>query len=156
MEKRRKTPSFAGLSPASPISSRIKARNRSRDTKAELCLRSALWKAGLRYRKNVQDLPGKPDLVFPRARVVVFCDGDFWHGRNWEVLRQRLAVRANADYWRAKIAANRERDERTTLRLEAEGWTVLRFWETDIARDPGTAVQIVSDAVRRRCGDRSG
>src|SRR5437879_6384164 len=75
-----KSPSFKGLKPASEASSRAKRGNRRRDTLQEMLLRRELWKMGLRYRKNVETMPGKPDLVFPGARVVVFCDGDFWHG----------------------------------------------------------------------------
>ena len=91
---------------------------------------------GLRYRKNVRSLPGKPDIVFKRARVAVFCDGDFWHGRHWPVRRAKLSMGANAEYWLAKIEANMERDLRHTQTLEQMGWRVTRLWETDIKRDP--------------------
>ncbi|MBI5617507.1 MAG: very short patch repair endonuclease [Gammaproteobacteria bacterium] len=106
----RKTPSFAGFSPSSPASSRAMRGNRKRDTKPEMLLRRALWRAGYRYRLHVSGLPGRPDLVFPRARVAVFCDGDFWHGRDWLVLREKLERRANPGYWIPKIEMNIRRD----------------------------------------------
>jgi DNA mismatch endonuclease (patch repair protein) len=133
-------------------SSRIKQRNRSRDTRAELLLRKELWRHGFRYRLHAPDLPGKPDIVIRRARVVVFCDGDFWHGRRWKQRRAKLARGANAPYWTAKIAANVARDRRNTRALVREGWLVVRLWETDILRDPASAVKRVETAVLSRIG----
>ena len=104
--------------------------NRSKHTKPEILLRKALWARGLRYRLHAKDLPGKPDIVFRRAWVVVFCDGDFWHGRDWEQRRAKLADGANPDYWINKIASNRERAVHQSQELEAAGWLVLRFWES--------------------------
>ena len=95
----RKAPSFDGLQPASKAASRAKRANRKKDSRHEVLLRRELWKLGVRYRKYVAKLPGNPDLVFRGARVVVFCDGDFWHGRNWDQLRAALGRRHNADYW---------------------------------------------------------
>jgi DNA mismatch endonuclease (patch repair protein) len=142
-----KVPRFSSFKPTSATASRIKQQNRSRDTKAEVLLRKELWRRGLRYRLHVPDLPGKPDIVFRRARVVVFCDGDFWHGRDWRVRLEKLARGANAPYWTAKIAANVARDRRNTRLLRAAGWTVLRLWETDILRDLGRAARRVEEAV---------
>jgi DNA mismatch endonuclease (patch repair protein) len=142
-------PRFTNFKAASETTSRIKKRNRSRDTKAEMTLRKELWRLGLRYRLHASDLPGKPDIVFRRARVAVFCDGDFWHGRGWRQRRQKLARGSNAAYWMAKIAANLSRDRRNTRLLRAAGWNVLRFWETDILRDVASAVDQVASAVAR-------
>ena len=138
-----KVPRFTNFTPASETASRIKQRNRSRDTRAEVLLRKELWRRGLRYRLHASDLPGKPDIVFRSARVVVFCDGDFWHGRRWHHRREKLARGANAPYWTAKIAANVARDRRNTRALQRSGWTVIRLWETDILRDGGRAVDRV-------------
>jgi DNA mismatch endonuclease (patch repair protein) len=134
-------PRFTGLSAASARSSTTKRRNRKRDTKPELLLRVALWRMGLRYRLDAADLPGRPDIVFLRPRLAVFVDGDFWHGRNWEERKQRLANGRNASYWIAKIGYNRERDARNTRLLLDDGWRVLRLWETDIRRDVSACVR---------------
>src|SRR5690348_4254231 len=114
----RKAPSFTGLKPASAAASRAKRSNTRVDTKHELLLRRELWRLGLRFRKNVKTLLGKPDIVFSRARVVVFCDGDFWHGRKWRELKPKLDQGTNAAYWSAKIATNIDRDNRNTALLE--------------------------------------
>jgi len=144
----RKTPCFNGLSPASKKSSLAKSRNTRRDTQHEVMLRRELWRAGLRFRKNVESMPGKPDILFPSAKVIVFCDGDFWHGRNWPALKRKLAAGSNAGYWHAKIDANIQRDRRHSTALQRLGWTVIRLWESDIKRDPFAAAAGVRQKVR--------
>ncbi|MFP5262376.1 MAG: very short patch repair endonuclease [Blastocatellia bacterium] len=146
----RKVPSFTGFKPASAASSQVKRSNRRRDTKHEVLLRRELWRLGLRFRKNVETLPGKPDIVFSGVRVVVFCDGDFWHGRKWQTLKSKLEQGTNATYWSAKIASNIERDIRNTSRLQEAGWHVIRLWETDILRDPEAAAALIKSAVDAR------
>jgi DNA mismatch endonuclease (patch repair protein) len=143
-----KVPRYSSFTPTSEAASRIKQRNRAHNTRPELLLRKEIWRRGLRYRLHAKDLPGKPDLVFRRARVVVFCDGDFWHGRRWEARREKLARGANAPYWTAKIAANLARDRRNTRLLRAGGWTVIRLWETDIVRNLAHAAETVERALR--------
>ncbi len=145
-----KSPSFTNLKPASEASSQAKRHNRRTDTQHEKMLRRELWRMGLRYRKNVKTLPGKPDIVFGRARVAVFCDGDFWHGRNWKELESKLRQGTNAEYWLAKIESNIERDRLNTALLEADGWSVLRLWETDIKRDPQATAELVKKVVIER------
>lgn len=142
-------PSFAGRQPANALASAIKRRNRKLGTKAELALRRALWRRGLRYRVSHKGLPGTPDLVFSRQRIAVFVDGDFWHGRNWEQRRERLRSGNNAAYWLAKIAYNRERDRRNNSLLADLGWRVVRFWETDVLRDPERAAGKISSLIIR-------
>jgi len=127
-----RSPSFEGLRPASQASSRAKQANHAVGTTHEKELRHHLWINGLRYRKNVSKLPGKPDVVFPMARMVIFCDGDFWHGRNWESLKKKLRRGSNPDYWIAKIRANMQRDLVNTRKLKQAGWKVVRVWEGDI------------------------
>jgi DNA mismatch endonuclease (patch repair protein) len=78
--------------------------------------------------------------VFSAHRTVVFCDGDFWHGKNWRRLKQQLARRFNADYWIAKIERNRHRDRSQVIALRRQGWRVLRYWESDIRRSPQAIV----------------
>jgi len=141
-----RAPSFRGFCPASEVSSRAKQANPSADTKPELLLRSALSALGLRFRRNQRSILGKPDFVFSKERVLVFCDGDFWHGRNWTRLRLLLARRANAAYWIPKIRANRRRDTQTQRALERDGWRVVRVWEGDVRKNAlraATQVQLV-------------
>lgn len=122
----------------------------SKDTKPELALRKALWSKGYRYRVNVKKLPGKPDIVFGPAKVVVFCDGDFWHGHNWALrgipsLEEELA--GYSQFWREKIQRNIDRDTRVTEELKELGWTVIRIWESDIKRDLSDCVHRVEKAI---------
>jgi DNA mismatch endonuclease (patch repair protein) len=145
-----KSPSYKGLQPASEAASRAMRSNRKKDTRHELLLRAVLWRKGLRYRKHVAVIPGKPDLVFTRSKVVVFCDGDFWHGRGWKRLKRQLEQRHNAAYWIAKIAANRRRDLENNARLTRAGWHVIRLWETDINTDPERAALKVLKAIASR------
>jgi DNA mismatch endonuclease, patch repair protein len=152
-KRERQTPSYKGLKASSELASRIKAKNKAANTKCEILLRSALWRRGLRFRKNVRELPGKPDVVFPRERVVVFVDGDFWHGRNWEERRRKLAAGVNSGYWVAKIQTNMDRDARHNEELTQLGWTVLRFWETDVLTDlTGTAISVNEVVQAKRSG----
>lgn len=156
MRKRRATPDYSTLKPASGAATRAaQGASRKRDTKPELLLRRALWAKGLRYRVASRELPGKPDVVFPGARVVVFVDGDFWHGRD---LRSRLAKLQrghNAPYWVAKISTNVARDRRHDSALTEAGWTVLRFWETDIAKGLPDVVGAVEREIRGRSAQTS-
>jgi DNA mismatch endonuclease (patch repair protein) len=131
-----RAPSFKGLKPASEASSRSMRGNRFKNTKPEMLLQKELRLRGLRYRTHACELPGRPDLVFPGVRAIVFCDGDFWHGRNWQRLKQQLSQRFNADYWIAKIERNRIRDRSQVTALRRRGWHVLRYWESDIRRSP--------------------
>lgn len=117
-----------------------------RDTPAELRIRKLLHAMGLRYSvdaKPLEDLPRRADVVFRRARVAVFVDGCFWHGcpdhGTWP--------KANEQFWRAKILANRARDSDTSARLEARGWLVIRVWEHD---DPTEVVRCIAKQVRIR------
>lgn len=129
-------PRFTGLR-ASTINAAAAARGSSRkkDTACEVELRSALWHLGLRFRKNVEQLPGKPDVVFSRVRLAVFCDGDFWHGNDWDTRRRKLAAGANPHYWVEKIRANRMRDRRVSRALRRDFWEVMRVWESAVRAD---------------------
>ena len=101
---------------------------RSNDTKIEVLLRKALWNRGYRYRKNYRDLPGKPDIALTKYKIAIFCDGEFFHGKDWEVLRPRLEKSNNSEYWISKISKNRKRDDEVNKKLLFMGWTVIRFW----------------------------
>lgn len=104
---------------------------KSKDTKPEIRLRKALFALGYRYRLNVADLPGKPDLVFPKYKTALFMHGCFWHGHDCK--RGSRKPKTNADYWRNKIAKNKERDKRNADALEAAGWRVIIVWECELS-----------------------
>lgn len=141
-------PSYKGLRPASASASHAaRGSSKKTDTRCELTLRRALWAAGCRYRKNVSALPGRPDIVFPGAKVAIFCDGDFWHGRDWESRRQKLGRGTNAHYWLGKIQRNIERDRQNTTHLQKMGWKVLRFWGSQIGADPSAVLRTVLKAL---------
>ncbi len=102
------------------------------DTRVERVLRSKLHRMGYRFRKNVSNMPGKPDIVFSKKKLAVFIDGDFWHGKKWASRKRKLEKGTNADYWVKKIAGNIERDRENTNELRTLGWEVLRFWESEV------------------------
>ncbi len=103
---------------------------KARDTGPEICLRKALFALGFRYRLNVKNLPGKPDIVFPKHRAVIFVHGCFWHGHHCK--RGRRTPKTNADYWREKIARNKARDEKNAAALKDLGWRVITVWECEL------------------------
>jgi DNA mismatch endonuclease (patch repair protein) len=145
------TPRYTAFTPASARASKAaRGASAKRDTKCELVLRRAVFARGLRYRVDVKGLPGRPDLVFSRAKVVVFCDGDFWHGRNLAERIAKLEDGHNAPYWVAKITRNVERDGEQRLSLEREGWLVMRFWESDILKDVERIADEIVAAVKAR------
>lgn len=147
----RHSPSYSGFAPASARAT-VAARGSSKKsgTRCEIVLRRSLWRLGLRFRLASGHLPGRPDLVFKRARTVVFCDGDFWHGRNLAARLSALQSGHNAPYWVAKISANVARDRRQERELQDAGWTVLRYWETDILRDADKIAVDISRVIRAR------
>lgn len=135
------------------ITHKIMSAVKPRNTKPEMLLRKALWHKGLRYRLNVSKLPGKPDIVFTKARIAIFCDGDFWHGHNWAIrgipsLEEELA--RYSEFWRNKILSNIKRDKETTENLTNEGWLVLRFWESDIIANVNKCANLVAEIRRER------
>ena len=113
---------------------------RSKDTEAEILLRKALWRKGFRYRKNVKDLPGKPDIVFTKHKIVIFVDGDFWHARGHEK-NPGEQIDTNKNYWITKLKRNVARDRYVNELLLEQGWLVLRFWESDIKNNLDNCVE---------------
>ena len=103
---------------------------KSSGTTYEKELGRILWNKGYRYRKNYPKLPGKPDLVFSSYKVVVFIDGEFWHGFNWQEKKNR--IKSNRDYWIPKIEKNMLRDKEVNEKLINAGWTVIRLWEKEL------------------------
>ena len=122
--------------------------NKSKGTKPELALAKAMWALGLRYRKNSGSIFGKPDFSFKKYKVVVFVDGEFWHGKDWE--RRKAEIKVNRDFWIAKIERYIRRDIEVTGRLKAEGWTVLRFWSNDVVKDTTSCAEKVKEIIRAR------
>lgn len=120
---------------------RAMSRVKQQDTDIEMVVRSALHRQGYRFRKHVKGLPGRPDIVFTRARLAVFLDGDFWHGFDFTNRKASLS-----DFWREKIRSNIRRDEEVESRLRATGWRVLRIWQHEIKSDAaGVTARIASE-----------
>ena len=122
---------------------------KSKDSGIEVALRKALWAKGYRYRKNYKDLPGKPDVALTKYKVAVFCDSEFFHGKDWdESLHAQILRGSNAEFWEKKILRNMERDREVTAKLEAMGWTVLRFWGKDIKKNLEGCVTTIEEALK--------
>lgn len=117
------------------------------DTKIEMLLRKALWQKGYRYRKNYMELPGKPDIVLKKYKIAIFCDGEFFHGKDWEVLKPRLKKSNNSEFWISKISRNRERDAEVNKALLFCGWTVIRFWGNDIKKNTDECIKVIEEAI---------
>ena len=105
---------------------------KNKDSEIEVKLRKELWSRGLRYQKNVTGIVGKPDIVFKGKKVAVFCDSEFFHGKDWEVLKPRLEKGNNSEYWVKKISRNIERDKEKDQALLFLGWTIIHFWGKEI------------------------
>ena len=120
---------------------------RNKDTAIETKLRKALWAKGYRYRKNVKDLPGKPDIVLTKYHIAVFCDSEFFHGKDWNDLKAQLERGKNPDFWIAKISKNMQRDDDVDKQLRALGWHVLRFWGKDISKSTDECVRTIEELI---------
>lgn len=120
---------------------------KAKDTAIEVILRKALWERGYRYRKNYKGLPGHPDIVLTKYKIVIFCDGEFFHGKDWEKLKIRLNKSNNSEYWITKIVRNMERDEEVNKQLRTLGWSVLRFWGKDIKKDVNGCITTIEERI---------
>ena len=120
---------------------------KSKDTQIELLLRKELWKRGYRYRKNYKNLPGKPDIVLTKYQIAIFCDSEFFHGKNWEVLKPRLERGDNSDFWISKISRNIQRDDEVNKKLLSQGWTVIRFWGNDIKHNIDDCIKVIEETI---------
>lgn len=118
-----------------------------KDTKIEVILRKALWNKGYRYRKNYNKLPGKPDIVLTKYKIAIFCDGEFFHGRNWRLLKSKLERSNNSEFWINKISKNIERDEEINKKLIFDGWVVLRFWGNDIKKHTDECINTIEGTI---------
>ena len=120
---------------------------KSKDTKIEVVLRKELWHRGYRYRKNYNELPGKPDIVLTKQKIVIFCDSEFFHGKDWEVLKPRLEKGNNANYWLKKIERNITRDQEINQQLNFLGWTVVRFWGKEILNNTDECTKVIEETI---------
>ena len=121
---------------------------KNKDSRIELLLRKELWKRGLRYRKNVNAIFGRPDIVFIGKKIAVFCDSEFWHGFDWK--NKKNEIKSRQDFWIPKIERNIRRDTEVNDILCADGWLVLRFWGKDIENNTNACVD---DIVRATEGN---
>jgi len=122
-------------------------RIKSKDTSIEILLRKELWRRGLRYRKNVKDVFGKPDIVFKGKKLAVFADSEFWHGKY--LIEKKYIPKTNTEYWIKKITRNIERDKEVVTLLKEEGWTVLRFWESDIRKSTEKCADTIENTLKK-------
>jgi len=113
--------------------SRQMSKIRGKDTKPEIMLRKALWAKGYRYRKDFKKLAGKPDIAMPIHKTVIFVDGEFWHGYDWENRKEK--IKSNRDFWIPKIERNMQRDREVNFLLEQKGYKVFRFWSKDVLKN---------------------
>jgi len=122
-------------------------RIKSKNTGIELMLRQELYKRGYRYRVNYKLLPGKPDIAFTKYKVAVFCDSEFFHGYDWNNLREKISAGNNPSYWIEKISTNINHDKEVNAQLKDLGWTVVRFWGKEISNDVGKCADAVGYAI---------
>lgn len=120
---------------------------KGQDTSIEVILRKELWKRGYRYRKNYKKLDGKPDIVLVKYKIAIFCDSEFWHGKDWGELRARLEKGSNPDYWIKKISRNMERDDIVNKKLQMQGWSVIRFCGRDIVKNTDECIRSIEEII---------
>ncbi len=145
MSEKSKEPRFYG--DVTEKSHKNMSRIKGKDTSIEIALRKALWKRGYRYRKNYKGLPGTPDIAITKYKIAIFCDSEFFHGKDWEMLKIKLEKGKNAGYWTSKIQRNIERDEIKNKKLRFEEWTVIHFWGKDILKNTDECVKVIEEAI---------
>jgi len=123
---------------------------KNKDSNIEVILRCALYRKGYRYRKNYTKVYGKPDIVFTKEKIAVFCDSEFWHGYDWE--NRKLDFKSRQDFWIPKIERNMERDKEVNQQLQSEGYIVLRYWGKQIKKELETVIAEIEQAIIARRG----
>ena len=121
---------------------------KSKNSRIEIIFGKTLWNKGLRYRKNDKTVFGKPDFTFKKHKIAIFCDSEFWHGKDWEI--HKYDHKSNQDFWLPKIERNIQRDKEVTAELVKQGWTVLRFWGKDILKNPQKCVLEIENIIREQ------
>lgn len=124
-----------------PQRSKLMSKIKSKDTKPEILFRKELWNAGIRYRKHNKKLPGNPDIVNKKFKLIIFIDGEFWHGYNWSEKKKKL--KTNREFWISKIERNIQRDHENNLKLEKLGYRVFRFWEHEVKKESQKCIQLI-------------
>lgn len=121
---------------------------KSKGSEIEVLLQKELWRRGLRYRKNVKSIEGKPDIAFIGKKIAVFCDSEFWHGYDWE--NRKNDFKSNTEFWISKIERNMQRDKEVTQKLQSEGWIVVRFWGKEIKKNLAECADLVERIWKER------
>lgn len=124
------------------------SRIKGKDTSIERILSRALWRRGLRFRKNSSSVYGHPDISIKKYRIAIFCDGDFWHGYDWE--NRKNSIKSHRDYWIPKIERNIEKDIEVNHVLHGMGYTVIRLWEHEIRKDADDAADMIMRIVNEK------
>ena len=127
--------------------SKTMSRIHKEDTSIELKLRKELWHRGYRYRKNYKKLPGSPDIALMKYRIAIFCDSEFFHGKDWDVLKPKLEKGNNKDYWVKKISDNMRRDDEVNKKLLFLDWTVIHFWGKDILKNTDECIKVIEETI---------
>ncbi len=117
---------------------------KGKDTSIEKIVRSELHRLGYRFYKHIKALPGNPDIVFPRKRLVIFIDGDFWHGYRFPTWKHQLTP-----FWQEKIAVTRIRDQRNFRKLHKSGWRAIRIWQHQIKKDLPQCVRRITSLIEQ-------
>ena len=125
--------------------SELMGKIKSQGTTPEQKIRKFLWSVGVRYRKNVKGLPGTPDIVISKYKLIIFIDGDLWHGYNWNEKKMRL--KSNRKFWVPKIERNIQRDKEHNLFYKKNGWRVMRFWEHEIKKEYSVCVNRILEYI---------
>jgi DNA mismatch endonuclease, patch repair protein len=125
----------------SELMSKIKSKN----TTPEIKLRKELWKLGFRYRKHNKNLPGNPDIVIAKFKIIIFIDGAFWHGYNW--IEKKKKIKTNRKFWIPKIERNMQRDYENNIKIAALGYKVFRFWEHEIKADALKCLALIQEHI---------
>lgn len=116
-------------------------------SKAEVILAKSLFAKGYRYRKNNNSVLGKPDLTFKKIKLAIFVDGEFWHGKDWEIRKKNL--KTNQEYWIPKIERNMQRDIEVNLKLSERGWRILRFWSREVEKNLDTCISQIEYEINK-------
>ena len=148
-----KEPRFHGK--VSETRSKTMSKIKGKDTSIEILLRKRLWSKGYRYRKNYKNLPGSPDIAMTKYKIAIFCDSEFFHGKDWDILKPKLEKGNNPDYWIAKIERNRERDKEKDRLLKEMGWTVIHFWGKDISKDTEGCIEEIEKVISEKMQEQN-